>query len=132
ACGAWRERTRVRSRSDEGPRRRTRRAGRKSEPPRHPPLPARGEERMKPAGQPQAGGDGRTDRDLVYAARDGVSEAFDALFYRYRDGIFRLGLGITSDPSDADEVVIDTFARAHGGLARLEADGSPRPGPCRA
>src|SRR2546427_8010846 len=82
---------------------------------------------MKPAGRPQAGGDGRTDRDLVYAARAGVSEAFDALFYRYRDGIFRLGLAITRDPSAADEIVIDTFARAHRALARLEPDDSLRP-----
>jgi len=82
---------------------------------------------MKPVGRPQAGGDGRTDRDLVYAARDGVTEAFDALFYRYRDGIFRLGLAITRDPSAADEIVIDTFARAHRALARLEPDDSLRP-----
>ena len=82
---------------------------------------------MKPAGQRQAEGDGRTDRELVYAARDGVSEAFDALFYRYRDGIFRLGLAITKDPSAADEIVVDTFARAHRALARLEPDDSLRP-----
>ena len=82
---------------------------------------------MKPVGRPQAGGDGRTDRDLVYAARDGVTEAFDARFYRYRDGIFRLGLAITKDPSAADEIVIDTFARAHRALARLEPDDSLRP-----
>jgi RNA polymerase sigma-70 factor, ECF subfamily len=82
---------------------------------------------VKPAGRTQAGGDSRTDRDLVYAARDGVMEAFDALFYRYRDGIFRLGLAITRDPSAADEIVVDTFARAHRALARLEPDDSLRP-----
>ena len=58
-----------------------------------------------------AAGDGRTDHDLVYAARDGDTIAFDALFYRYRDGIFRLGLAITKDPSAAEEIVVDTFAR---------------------
>jgi RNA polymerase sigma-70 factor (ECF subfamily) len=71
--------------------------------------------------------DARTDHDLVYAARDGEIAAFDALFYRYRDGIFRLGLAITRDPSAAEEIVVDTFARAHRALARLEPDDSLRP-----
>src|SRR2546429_7094460 len=74
-----------------------------------------------------AAGDNRTDHDLVYAARDGDTVAFDALFYRYRDGIFRLGLAITKDPSAAEEIVVDTFARAHRALARLEPDDSLRP-----
>jgi len=56
--------------------------------------------------------DRRTDRELVYAARDGDMLAFDALFYRYRDGIFRLGLAITKDPSAAEEIAVDTFTRA--------------------
>jgi RNA polymerase sigma-70 factor (ECF subfamily) len=74
-----------------------------------------------------AAGDARTDHDLVYAARDGDIVAFDALFYRYRDGIFRLGLAITKDPSAAEEIVVDTFARAHRALARLEPEDSLRP-----
>jgi len=69
----------------------------------------------------------RSDRDLVYAARDGDMLAFDALFYRYRDGIFRLGLAITKDPSAAEEIAVDTFARAHRAIARLEPEGSLRP-----
>jgi RNA polymerase sigma-70 factor (ECF subfamily) len=71
--------------------------------------------------------DRRTDRELVYAARDGDMRAFDALFYRYRDGIFRLGLSITKDPSAAEEIAVDTFTRAHRALARLEPEGSLRP-----
>lgn len=74
-----------------------------------------------------ASGDPRTDHDLVYAAREGDTIAFDALFYRYRDGIFRLGLAITKDPGAAEEIVVDTFARAHRALARLEPDDSLRP-----
>lgn len=74
-----------------------------------------------------AAGDTRTDHELVYAARDGEIAAFDALFYKYRDGIFRLGLAITKDPSAAEEIVVDTFARAHRALARLEPDSSLRP-----
>lgn len=81
------------------------------------------------AGRPakHAAEDGRTDRDLVYAARDGDTLAFDALFYRYKDGIFRLGYAITKDPSAAEEIVVDTFTRAHRALARLEPEGSLRP-----
>ena len=69
----------------------------------------------------------RNDRELVYAAREGDMQAFDALFYRYKDGIFRLGLAITKDPSHAEEIVVDTFTRAHRALARLEPEGSLRP-----
>jgi RNA polymerase sigma-70 factor, ECF subfamily len=79
------------------------------------------------AAKPTASADDRSDRDLVYAARAGETLAFDALFYRYRDGIFRLGLAITKDPSAAEEIVVDAFARAHRALARLEPEDSLRP-----
>jgi len=71
--------------------------------------------------------DPRNDRQLVYASRLGDERAFDALFYRYRDGIFRLALAITKDPHTAEEIVVDTFARAYRALARLEPDDSLRP-----
>jgi RNA polymerase sigma-70 factor (ECF subfamily) len=71
--------------------------------------------------------DPRNDRELVYEARRGDAGAFDALFYRYRDGIYRLSLAITKDPQAAEEIVVDTFARAYRALARLEPDDSLRP-----
>lgn len=71
--------------------------------------------------------DPRNDRELVYAARLGDERAFDALFYRYRDGIFRLALAITKDPPTAEEIVVDTFARADRAMDRLEPDDSLRP-----
>jgi RNA polymerase sigma-70 factor, ECF subfamily len=71
--------------------------------------------------------DPRNDRELVYAARLGDERAFDALFYRYRDGIFRLALAITKDPPTAEEIVVDTFARADRAIDRLEPDDSLRP-----
>ncbi len=71
--------------------------------------------------------DDRNDRELVYAARLGDERAFDGLFYRYRDGIYRLSLAITKDPQAAEEIVVDTFARAYRALARLEPDDSLRP-----
>jgi RNA polymerase sigma-70 factor (ECF subfamily) len=82
--------------------------------------------------QPRSKADGleaepRGDRELVHAARAGEVLAFDSLFYRYRDGIYRLGLAITKDPSAAEEIVVDTFARAHRAIERLEPDDSLRP-----
>ena len=71
--------------------------------------------------------DERNDRELVYLARRGDERAFDALFYRYRDGIYRLSLAITKDPQAAEEIVVDTFARAYRALARLEPDDTLRP-----
>ena len=71
--------------------------------------------------------DPRNDRELVYAARLGDVAAFDALFYRYRDGIYRLSLAITKDPQAAEEIVVDTFSRAYRALARLEPDDTLRP-----
>ncbi len=80
---------------------------------------------LRPA--PHDDGDRRTDRELVYAARVGEEAAFDLLFYRYRDGVYRLSLAITKDPQAAEEVVVDTFARAYHALARLEPDDTLRP-----
>lgn len=71
--------------------------------------------------------DERTDRQLVLATRAGDVRAFDALFYKYKDGIFRVGLAITKDPSHAEEIVVDTFARAFRAIERLEPDDSLRP-----
>lgn len=71
--------------------------------------------------------DERTDRQLVLATRGGEMRAFDALFYRYKDGIFRVGLAITKDPSHAEEIVVDTFARAFRAIDRLEPADSLRP-----
>jgi len=83
---------------------------------------------MKAAGRPTpASAETRSDRELVYSAREGDLRAFDALFYRYRDGIYRLSLAITKDPQAAEEIVVDTFARAYRALARLEPDDTLRP-----
>lgn len=87
---------------------------------------------MTPQPRPRRRPDGpdaepRGDRALVHAARAGDTIAFDSLFYRYRDGIHRLAISITKDPSAAEEIVVDTFVRAHRALERLEPDDSLRP-----
>ena len=87
---------------------------------------------MTPQPRPTKRNDGpdsepRGDRELVHAARAGDAVAFDNLFYRYRDGIHRLAISITKDPSAAEEIVVDTFVRAHRAIERLEPDDSLRP-----
>lgn len=76
-----------------------------------------------------AAGEGseRSDKELVLAARAGHTAAFDLLFYRYRDGIYRVGLAVTKDPSAAEEILVDTFARAYRALERLDPHDSLRP-----
>lgn len=76
---------------------------------------------------PQEAGRERSDRELVFATRDGDTASFDALFYRYRDGIYRAALAITRDQTSAEEIVVDTFARAHRAMERLDPRDSLRP-----
>ena len=78
-------------------------------------------------GWPVGEGTQRSDIDLVVAARAGDETAFDLLFYRYRDGIYRVAYAVTKDPSAAEEILVDTFARAYRALARLEPHDSLRP-----
>lgn len=76
---------------------------------------------------PREAGDERSDRELVNAARAGDTAAFDALFYRHRDGIYRAALAVTRDGGAAEEILVDTFARAHRAIARLDPRDSLRP-----
>ena len=69
----------------------------------------------------------RTDKELVVAAQGGDESSFDLLFYRYRDGIYRVAYAVTKDPSAAEEILVDTFARAYRALARLDPHDSLRP-----
>ena len=78
-------------------------------------------------GWPAGEGTERTDKELVIAARTGDENSFDLLFYRYRDGIYRVAYAVTKDPSAAEEILVDTFARAYRALARLDPHDSLRP-----
>lgn len=78
-------------------------------------------------GWPTGEGTDRSDKELVDAARAGDQASFDLLFYRYRDGIYRVALAVTKDPSAAEEILVDTFARAYRAIGRLEPQTSLRP-----
>lgn len=64
------------------------------------------------------------DADLVHAYLAGDTGAFATLFRKYAPGIYALALSITSNPTDAQDVVQETFLRASQrlGTFRFQAD----------
>ncbi len=80
---------------------------------------------MAAGGRPDRAGS--SDRELVLSARAGDVEAFDTLFYRHRDGIYRAALAITHEQTVAEEIVVDAFARAYRAIDRLDPRDSLRP-----
>jgi RNA polymerase sigma-70 factor (ECF subfamily) len=64
------------------------------------------------------------DGELMRRAQAGEEAAFEALFERYRDKTFTIALSILGDPSEAADVVQETFLRAYRNLARFREDGA--------
>ena len=62
-----------------------------------------------------------TDAAAVALARDGDSEAFRALVERHSRAIYRLAHRMTGNPSDAEDVVQETFLKAYRQLGRFES-----------
>jgi RNA polymerase sigma-70 factor (ECF subfamily) len=54
-------------------------------------------------------------------------DAFEEFFDRYRTAIYRTAYGLTGDPHAAEEILQDTFARAHQRRSTLRSDVSPLP-----
>lgn len=54
--------------------------------------------------------DPRKDYELVEAINNGEENAFEALYYRYRDWIVRLAYRFTGNENDALDVLQETFA----------------------
>jgi RNA polymerase sigma-70 factor (ECF subfamily) len=63
----------------------------------------------------------QTDADAVAQARDGDTEAFRALVDRHSRAVYRLAHRMTGNPSDAEDVVQETFLRAYKQLGRFES-----------
>jgi RNA polymerase sigma-70 factor, ECF subfamily len=63
----------------------------------------------------------QTDAAAVALARDGDSEAFRALVERHSRAVYRLAHRMTGNPSDAEDVVQETFLRAYRQLSRFES-----------
>ena len=62
-----------------------------------------------------------TDAAAVALARDGDSEAFRALVERHSRAVYRVAHRMTGNPSDAEDVVQETFLRAYRQLSRFES-----------
>jgi len=63
----------------------------------------------------------QTDAAVVALARDGDSEAFRALVERHSRAVYRLAHRMTGSPSDAEDVVQETFLKAYRQLSRFES-----------
>ena len=64
---------------------------------------------------------------LVNDVRGGDLKAFEAFYRRYEGAVYRTALALLRDEMTAEEVVVDTFLRAHGARARLDPGRSPLP-----
>ena len=64
----------------------------------------------------------RTESTLVTAAKAGDYDAFEQLVNRYEHKIYRLGLNITGNPEDAEDVLQETFLKAFENLPRFRED----------
>jgi RNA polymerase sigma-70 factor, ECF subfamily len=59
---------------------------------------------------------------LVTAAKAGDYDAFEQLVNRYEHKIYRLGLNITGNPEDAEDVLQEAFLKAFENLPRFRED----------
>ena len=62
----------------------------------------------------------KAQRDLVLiqAALDGSAKAYEALLRSYRKSVYHIALRMVRDPNDADDLTMETFAKAFGHLSR--------------
>jgi RNA polymerase sigma-70 factor (ECF subfamily) len=67
-----------------------------------------------------------TDEELMRDVRKGSQPAFEALFERYRDGIWRFFRRRVTDAARAEELAQDTFVAILEGARRFEQRGSFR------
>lgn len=68
-----------------------------------------------------------TDGELLRRMQADDLAAFELLFTRYRNPIYRTAYGVTGDSQAAEEVLQDTFARAWQRRSTLMTDVSPLP-----
>jgi RNA polymerase sigma-70 factor (ECF subfamily) len=66
--------------------------------------------------------DATSDEMLAERARAGSANAFVILVARYRDRIYRVAIRMSRNASDAEEVVQDTFLRAHSAIGAFRGE----------
>ena len=64
---------------------------------------------------------------LAAALQRGEPDALEAMYLRFGRTVFRTAFGVVRDPMTAEEIVGDTFLRAHAHRARLDPERSPLP-----
>jgi RNA polymerase sigma-70 factor (ECF subfamily) len=62
------------------------------------------------------------DADLVRRFNTGDEDSFVEIMNRHRSRIFAAAMGLLHNQADAEEIVQDTFVRAHRGFARFRGD----------
>ncbi len=67
------------------------------------------------------------DGELVARIRGGDLDAFETLYRRYKDGLYRTALAITRDRGAAEELLQDCFLRAYDHMDRVDGYNSLRP-----
>ncbi len=70
---------------------------------------------------------GNEDAYLLAQARQGNLRAFEALYHKYKNLVYRAALAVTRDPEAAEDVLQDCFLRLHAHMDSL--DGSYPIGP---
>jgi len=65
-----------------------------------------------------------SDQELIELANKGDSEAFERLYYRYRDWVYRLAWRFTGDRTDALDVLQETFTYLLGKFPGFELTSS--------
>jgi RNA polymerase sigma-70 factor (ECF subfamily) len=68
-----------------------------------------------------------SDAELLRRIQTDDLDAFELFFERYRRNVYRTSFGLLGDRCAAEEVLLDTFARAYRHRATLRLDVSPLP-----
>lgn len=79
------------------------------------------------AGGATSSADRRIDAELLRRVQADDLAAFEEFFARYSRPIYRTAYGLTGDRQAAEEILQDTFARAHRHRHAFRADVSPLP-----
>ena len=72
-------------------------------------------------------GELQSDGEIIRRVQADDLDAFEDFFRRYRVFIYRTAYGLTGDHGAAEEILQDTFVRAHRHRASLRPDVSPLP-----
>lgn len=67
------------------------------------------------------------DGELVARIREGDLDAFETLYRKYKDELYRTALAITRDRGAAEELLQDCFLRAYDHMDRVDGYASLRP-----